>query len=187
MHGYESSSRRAVPRPTRRTFVKGLAMGGVLGAVDLWTGTAWAQPAKPQPSPALTGSTFDLRIGESLVNFTGATRVAHTVNGSLPAPALRWREGDTVTVRVCQHAARRSHIHSLARHRPAREHGWRSGSELQRHRSGRDVRLPVSCPASWHVLVPQPFGRFRSRSGCTGRSSSSRASRSRSATTASTS
>ena len=83
-------------------------MGGVLGAVDLWTGTAWAQPAKAQPSPTLTGSTFDLRVGESLVNYTGATRVAHTVNGSLPAPVLRWREGDLVTVRV-SNTLRRDH------------------------------------------------------------------------------
>ncbi|MGH8045111.1 MAG: copper resistance system multicopper oxidase, partial [Stenotrophomonas sp.] len=43
---------------------------------------------------------LDLSIGESLANFTGRTRPAITVNGSLPAPILRWREGDTVSVRV---------------------------------------------------------------------------------------
>jgi FtsP/CotA-like multicopper oxidase with cupredoxin domain len=34
------------------------------------------------------------------VNFTGRPRRATVVNGSLPAPLLRFREGDTVTVRV---------------------------------------------------------------------------------------
>jgi len=67
---------------------------------DLWRGTAWAQPAMAQRSAVLPGSDFDLRIGESLVNFTGSPRIAHTVNGSLPAPTLRWKEGDTVTLRV---------------------------------------------------------------------------------------
>ena len=34
------------------------------------------------------------------MNFTGRTRTAITVNGSLPAPLLRWREGTTVNLRV---------------------------------------------------------------------------------------
>jgi CopA family copper-resistance protein len=48
----------------------------------------------------LSGTEFDLRVGEQPVNFTGVTRLAHTVNGSLPAPILRWNEGDEVTLRV---------------------------------------------------------------------------------------
>jgi FtsP/CotA-like multicopper oxidase with cupredoxin domain len=34
------------------------------------------------------------------VNFTGRPSVATAVNGSVPAPILRWREGDTVTISV---------------------------------------------------------------------------------------
>jgi FtsP/CotA-like multicopper oxidase with cupredoxin domain len=34
------------------------------------------------------------------VNVTGSPKIAHTVNGSLPAPMLRWKEGDTVMMRV---------------------------------------------------------------------------------------
>ena len=75
-------------------------MGGVVASFDMWRGTAWAQPAMAQRSAVLAGSEFDLRIGEALVNFTGSPKIAHTVNGSLPAPTLRWREGDTVTLRV---------------------------------------------------------------------------------------
>jgi CopA family copper-resistance protein len=48
----------------------------------------------------LSGTEFNLEIGESPVNFTGTPRMATTVNGSLPAPTLRWREGDTITLRV---------------------------------------------------------------------------------------
>jgi FtsP/CotA-like multicopper oxidase with cupredoxin domain len=84
----------------RRTFVKGLAMGGVAATVDWSHGTAWARPPALQPPGVLSGSTFDLRIAESLVDFTGAPNIAHTINGSLPGPTLRWKEGDTVTLRV---------------------------------------------------------------------------------------
>src|SRR3546814_14113965 len=34
------------------------------------------------------------------MNFTGNTRTAITVTGSIPAPILRWREGDTVNLYV---------------------------------------------------------------------------------------
>ena len=87
--------------PSRRTFVKGLGMGGVVAGLGLWPDSAWARTAAAaRQSAPLSGTDFDLRIGESLVDFTGAPKVAHTVNGALPAPTLRWKEGDTVTLRV---------------------------------------------------------------------------------------
>jgi CopA family copper-resistance protein len=86
---------------SRRTFVKGLAIGGVVAGLGLWRGAVWAQTTDAgRRSASLSGTDFDLRIGESLVNFTGAPKVAHTVNGVLPAPTLRWKEGDTVTLRA---------------------------------------------------------------------------------------
>jgi CopA family copper-resistance protein len=87
-------------RPSRRTFVKGLAAGGVVAGLGLSTDRAWAQGSPRQPTGALSGTDFELSLGETLVNFTGSPRIAHTVNGSLPAPLLRWKEGDTVTLRV---------------------------------------------------------------------------------------
>jgi len=88
-------------RPSRRTFVKGLAMGGVVAGLGLWRENAWAQGAPPrQAAGVLSGTDFDLNLGETLVNFTGSPKIAHTVNGTLPAPILRWREGDTVTLRA---------------------------------------------------------------------------------------
>lgn len=101
MSSYTNTSSYArVSQPSRRTFVKGLAMGGVVAGLGLWRDAAWAQTAPRQQSAVLSGTEFDLTIGEQLVNFTGSPKIAHTVNGSLPAPILRWKEGDTVTLRV---------------------------------------------------------------------------------------
>ena len=80
-------------------------------------GTAWAQSsglpesASSGTAPILTGTEFDLVIAESVVNFTGTPRVATTINGMLPGPTLRWRQGDTVTIRVTNRLREHTSIH----------------------------------------------------------------------------
>lgn len=59
----------------------------------------------------MSGTQFDLSIGYKPVNFTGRERQATAINGSVPAPILRWREGDRVTLRVTNHLAHDSSIH----------------------------------------------------------------------------
>jgi CopA family copper-resistance protein len=86
-------------KTSRRTFVKGLAAGGILGGLGLWKPPVWAVTSPGQPT-VLSGTEFDLFIGETPVNLTGKARLARTINGTLPGPLLRWREGDTVTLRV---------------------------------------------------------------------------------------
>ncbi|RON12192.1 copper resistance system multicopper oxidase [Pseudomonas frederiksbergensis] len=84
---------------SRRTFVKGLAAGGVLAGLGLWRTPVWAVTSPGEPN-VLAGTDFDLFIGETPVNITGNPRTAMTINGGIPGPLLRWREGDTVTLRV---------------------------------------------------------------------------------------
>ncbi len=98
--------------PSRRRFVQGLALGGLAAGLGL---TARPLLAAKAPStgnaPVLTGTTFDLDIGHQLVNFTGKEKLATTVNGSLPAPILRWREGERVRLNVSNHLDSDSSIH----------------------------------------------------------------------------
>nr|WP_315528721.1 copper resistance system multicopper oxidase [uncultured Achromobacter sp.] len=100
---------RAVSNPRRR-FVQGLATGGALAGMGLWGPSAWAQAGAGRQS-VLSGTEFNLEIGESPANFTGAPRIATTVNGMLPAPTLRWREGDRVTLRVTNRLSEDTSIH----------------------------------------------------------------------------
>ena len=103
-----SGSALALPLASRRRFVQGLAAGGVLlgGAASL-AERAWSQNGDTATgsAPVLRGTEFDLVIAELPVNFTGTARVATTINGSIPAPTLYWREGDTVTIRVTNRLA----------------------------------------------------------------------------------
>ena len=94
-----SPTRPGGPRPlSRRRFVQGLASAGAIAALGA-PRPSWAIRSQGSPE-ALAGTEFDLRVGETLVSYTGAIRPAVTVNGSLPAPLLRWKEGTTVTLRV---------------------------------------------------------------------------------------
>ncbi len=103
-----------MPQLPRRRFLQGLAAGGILLGLSPWSRPAWAREAVGTASgtaKVLSGTEFDLTIAETAVNFTGAPRLATTINGSIPAPTLRWREGDTVTLRVTNRLAEETSIH----------------------------------------------------------------------------
>jgi len=98
-------------QPNRRRFVQGLAAGGVLAATPTWLQAAMSSKVAQGQTPVLSGREINLVIAESPVNFTGVTRMATTINGSIPAPTLRLREGDEVTIRVTNHLAVATSIH----------------------------------------------------------------------------
>jgi CopA family copper-resistance protein len=59
----------------------------------------------------LEGPEVDLVIAEARVAVTGRRRPAVLVNGSLPAPTLRFREGDTAVIRVTNRLTESTSIH----------------------------------------------------------------------------
>ncbi|MBW8303892.1 MAG: copper resistance system multicopper oxidase [Brevundimonas sp.] len=64
---------------------------------------AWAQTGSPglrAELPTLTGSNIDLTVGHSPFTVGGRTGHAVTINGVLPAPLLRLREGQNVRLAV---------------------------------------------------------------------------------------
>lgn len=79
--------------------------------------------ANPAGAAALTGTEFDLTIDELPVNFTGKRRTATAVNGRVPGPLLRWKEGDTVTIRVTNRLKAPTSIHWHGMIVPARMDG----------------------------------------------------------------
>jgi CopA family copper-resistance protein len=86
-------------------------MGGAVAGLGLWRPGLAATSDGTRPTAMLAGAEFDLTIGEILADFTGSPRFALTVNDTVPSPTLRWREGDTVTVRVTNTLQEDSSIH----------------------------------------------------------------------------
>ncbi len=105
---------------TRRRFVQGVLATGLIAGLDPWRWPAFAVKTAGGP-PLLSGNSFNLAIAETPVNFTGQRSVATAINGSVPGPILRWREGDEVTISVTNHLKVPTSIHW---------HGVRTPSEM---------------------------------------------------------
>ena len=97
-----------VPCPplTRRRFMQGVAAAGALALIPFPLRRALAAPA-----PVLSGTEFALEIGSVPLALNGRQATATGVNGQVPAPILRWREGDTVTLTVTNRLNEPSSIH----------------------------------------------------------------------------
>jgi CopA family copper-resistance protein len=90
--------------------VQGIAAGGGLLASGLGR-AALSAPDGTHPQPELSGNYFKLSFGYQPVNFTGKDRLATAINGCVPAPVLRFKEGERVTLDVSNGLAEDSSIH----------------------------------------------------------------------------
>jgi len=97
--------------PKRRRFVQGLTTGGMLASLGLISPSVLAAKPALKEVTILDGPVFDMTIDEVMVNFTGQLKVATAINGSIPAPTLRMREGDDITIRVTNKMSVTSSIH----------------------------------------------------------------------------
>ena len=61
--------------------------------------------------PILTGTEFDLYVSKKSAIVNGKKSMATLINDSLPAPTLKMREGDTVTIRVHNQMDESTSIH----------------------------------------------------------------------------
>ena len=100
--GFSDQARTILPSASRRRFVQGLVGGGLVGSTFAAQQFASAAEVSGSSNGAqeLSGTVFNLVMEELPVNFTGKMRMGLAINGSIPAPTLRWREGDEITINV---------------------------------------------------------------------------------------
>ncbi|OJU34887.1 MAG: copper-binding protein [Alphaproteobacteria bacterium 65-37] len=75
---------------------------------------AWAQPVSPglvAPLPALSGTDVALRIARQTMVIDGRASQAIGINGTVPAPLIRLREGQNIRLRVTNDLTEDSSIH----------------------------------------------------------------------------
>ncbi len=97
----------------RRGLLRGAGLGGAGMALAGWL-PAWAQtvsPGLPAPLPTLSGDTISLRIARQALTVDGRTTRAIGVNGTVPAPLIRLREGQDVQIEVINDLDEESSIH----------------------------------------------------------------------------
>lgn len=89
-------------RMERRTLLRAAALGGAgLGLTSLFP--AWAQSGSAGIAPTLptlSGEDIRLTVGHSEFTVGGRSGHAVTINGTLPAPLIRLREGQNVRLHV---------------------------------------------------------------------------------------
>ena len=100
-----------IEHPTRRRFVQGMAVAGGAFALGGELSTAEAAPSDFGGLPLLSGRTFDLDLSPRIVNKTGAENLGSAINGTVPGPILRWREGDVVELNVTNHLSEVTGLH----------------------------------------------------------------------------
>ena len=99
---------------SRRRFVHGLSATAGAASLGLLSRAIFAADVgtgEPKTPPLLSGTEFDLTIGSTPLALSGRLQPTTSVNGSVPGPTLRWREGTTVTLRVHNRLPVTSSIH----------------------------------------------------------------------------
>ncbi len=97
----------------RRDFLRAAALGGA-GAGLAGIMPAWAQPLSAglvRPLPTLNGPDIALSIGRAATRVDGKASRAVAVNGTVPAPLIRLKQGQTVRLSVTNTLDEDSSIH----------------------------------------------------------------------------
>ena len=96
----------------RRDFLRqGAFIAGALGLNSLIAPWARSAAADLRGMRPLSGNLFDLSVSHAATSIDGKQGHGILVNGQLPAPLLRWREGDTVKLRVTNNMKMDTSIH----------------------------------------------------------------------------
>ena len=97
----------------RRTLLRGTAALGGTAALASWF-PAWAQPVSPgivRPLPTVSGEDITLTIARQTMMIDGRSSPAIGINGTVPAPLIRLREGQMVRLNVVNDLDEDSSIH----------------------------------------------------------------------------
>jgi len=97
----------------RRRFVNGALGGGAAAAMAAWF-PAWAQSGSTgitAPVPTVSGNDITLRIARQTMRIDGKLSRAIGINGTVPAPLVRLKEGQTAKLTVVNDLDEDSSIH----------------------------------------------------------------------------
>jgi len=97
----------------RRRFVSAALGGGAAAAAASWF-PAWAQPVSQgitAPLPTVSGNNITLRIARQTMRIDGKLSRAIGINGTVPAPLVRLKEGQTAKLTVVNDLDEDSSIH----------------------------------------------------------------------------
>lgn len=168
---------RNVPRFTRRDFLKGMAAVGLLGGMESLA-PAYAAQYGGLPRAGDRNAAMDLRIQRTALPIGAREAHAVTINGSIPGPLVRLREGQNAVLRVINELDEDTSIHwhglllpagmdgvpgvSFAGIKPGETFTYQfpvkqSGTYWYHSHSGMQEQLGHFGPIIFDPLEPEPF------------------------------
>ena len=139
---------------TRRVWLQRAGALGLLAAMErLVPSYVWASASKGAAQTSqLNGNVVDLTIAETPFRLDGRTAPAITINGTIPGPVIRLKEGQQATLRVTNRLQEVT-VDSLARVACAARDGRRAWRQLRRHQAGHHLYVSVPGAPERHLLV----------------------------------
>ena len=101
---------KELPTITRRDLLKGAGTMGLLATLERLV-PAYAQASGTAQISRPRGAPIDLVIADQKISVDGRRGNAMTINGSLPGPVIRLREGEDAVIRVANKLKETSSIH----------------------------------------------------------------------------
>lgn len=101
----------SMPDPSRRRFLQSAGAGTLTASLQRFAPAyAWANALGQAPKGAEPDA-IDLVIKKEKISIGGKEASATLINGTIPGPVLRFREGQKVTVRLTNHLQETTSIH----------------------------------------------------------------------------
>ena len=96
----------------RRALLRGAALAGGTAAFASWL-PAWAQTVSPGLStlPTVSGEDITLRVAHQMMQIDGRQSHAIGINGTVPAPLIRLREGQKARLHVVNELDEETSVH----------------------------------------------------------------------------
>lgn len=102
--------KRGLHRITRRNFLQSVTAVGITAAFGRFAPTYAASAARSLVSPQ-GGTKYDISVEELAFSINGRRGTAIAMNGTIPGPLLRFREGEETVIRVTNRLRKETSIH----------------------------------------------------------------------------
>ena len=96
---------------------------------------------------------YDLYVNDTIVNFTGKSKHAYAINGSIPAPTLFFTEGDTAEIYLHNMLKVRRNFPSLAWCYSTQPGGWSSLPDNSSYSARRNASIQICNCTKRNLLV----------------------------------
>ena len=146
--------------PDRRKFMAtSLALGGtasLLAAMPAWARGATSGTLARKGSDVLSGEHLTMKVADAAFRTGNRRGPGVTVNGTIPGPLVRLKEGQNLVVDMVNNSSEGTSIHWHGLLVPFLMDGV-PGVTMTALEPGKNISLRIPDPSGWHLLVARSY------------------------------